>query len=204
MDCPQCGAAVSSDDAFCGKCGYAMREGAPDRIDQSRIRVHEEPETPPAEPSGGASTQKSIRRKTMVGMPSVTPRRQGPPPAPAPPESLEEPEPPAEISAARDRARRRTPQKTMLGIPRPDFAAPPPSEASETREPSGEVPTERFDSPSEARPAEQARQRARARYDSVNEPYPMLQRRKKALRGLALLVFFAAAWFAYRFFTLNA
>ncbi len=202
MDCPQCGAAVSSDDAFCGKCGYAMREGAPERLDQSRIRVHEEPETSREEPSGGTSTPKSIRRKTMVGMPSVTPRRQGPPTKS--PEAPEEPEPPAEIAAARGRAQRRTPQKTMLGIPRPDFAAPPdPLATAETREPSGEVPTERFGAPSETGFAPRVRERARVRYDSVNEPYPMLQRRKKALRGLALLVFLAAAWFAYRFFTLN-
>jgi hypothetical protein len=47
------------------------------------------------------------------------------------------------------------------------------------------------------------RERAGVDYESVNEPYPMLQRRKKALRGLALLVFLAASWFVYRFFTLN-
>ena len=202
MDCPLCGAAVSSDDAFCGKCGYAMRDGAPERIDQSRIRVHEEPVTSPEEPAGSASAPKPIRRKTMVGMPSVTPRRQDPPPPP--PEDPKDPDPPAEISAARDRARRRTPQKTIHGIPRPDFGAPPPAPgASETREPSGEVPTERFGAPSEASLPPLMRERAGVDYESVNEPYPMLQRRKKALRGLALLVFLAASWFVYRFFTLN-
>ncbi|TNF60563.1 MAG: zinc ribbon domain-containing protein [Deltaproteobacteria bacterium] len=36
MDCPQCGAKVPSDDLFCGKCGYAMRDHGPERVDQSR------------------------------------------------------------------------------------------------------------------------------------------------------------------------
>jgi hypothetical protein len=31
----------------------------------------------------------------------------------------------------------------------------------------------------------------------------VIHRRKKALRGLAVLVLLAAAWFAYRFLTLN-
>jgi hypothetical protein len=41
------------------------------------------------------------------------------------------------------------------------------------------------------------------RYDSANEPFPMVQRRKNALRGLALLVVLSAAWLAYRYLTLN-
>ena len=40
-------------------------------------------------------------------------------------------------------------------------------------------------------------------YDSANEPLPMIHRRKKALRGLALLVLLAAAWLGYRLLTLN-
>ena len=53
MDCPQCGAEVPSDDAFCGKCGYARRDEGPQRLDQSRIRVHEtrRPMTGRAEPA---------------------------------------------------------------------------------------------------------------------------------------------------------
>ncbi|MGB3050597.1 MAG: hypothetical protein WBB42_06335 [Polyangiales bacterium] len=47
------------------------------------------------------------------------------------------------------------------------------------------------------------RVRARVRYDSANEPLPVIQRRVKALRGLALLVVVAAAWLGYRYLTLN-
>ena len=65
------------------------------------------------------------------------------------------------------------------------------------------MPTERFGAPSEASLPPLMRERAGVDYESVNEPYPMLQRRKKAVRGLALLVFLAASWFVYRFFTLN-
>jgi hypothetical protein len=41
------------------------------------------------------------------------------------------------------------------------------------------------------------------RYDSANEPFPVLEQRKKALRALALLVVLAGAWFAYRYLSLN-
>ena len=47
------------------------------------------------------------------------------------------------------------------------------------------------------------RARARVRYDSANEPLPVIQRRKKALRGLAVLVLVAAAWLGYRYLTLH-
>lgn len=47
------------------------------------------------------------------------------------------------------------------------------------------------------------RVRARVRYDSANEPLPVIQRRAKALRGLAVLVVLAAAWLGYRYLTLN-
>jgi hypothetical protein len=193
MDCPQCGAEVPSDDAFCGKCGYAMREGGPERVDQSRIRVHEEPASPEPTPPPGSSG-KGMRQKTMLGMPSVTPRRQAPP---APPEP-HAPAPPTEISAARERARKRTPQKTMLGIPRPDLRRPP---GVADAEPSGDTSTEPLGPRDESAPPR--RERARVRYDSMNEPFPMFDRRKKALRGLALLVILAGAWLVYRFFTAN-
>jgi len=207
MDCPQCAAEVSSDDAFCGKCGYAMREGAPERIDQSRIRFHEGPESPATDTSSTGPSQDRTRKKTMVGIPSLTPRRGAPPAASTPDPGP--PAPPAEISDARARAAKRTPQKTMLGIPRPDFAEPPaPPEqldAALASEQTGEVVTERFAPLAETPPDSGApgRERARVRYDSANEPYPMLQRRKKALRGLALLVLLSAGWFVYRFATLN-
>lgn len=45
--------------------------------------------------------------------------------------------------------------------------------------------------------------RARVLYDSANEPFPVTQRRKKALLGLAILVLFASAWLGYRYLTLN-
>jgi hypothetical protein len=47
------------------------------------------------------------------------------------------------------------------------------------------------------------RARARVRYDSANEPLPVVQRRANALRGLAALVVLAAAWLGYRYLTLN-
>ena len=202
MVCPQCGAEVPSDDAFCGKCGYAMREGAPERIDQSRIRVHEEAD-PVGPPKTGSSEQR-IRKATMVGMPALTPN-QAPEPTPAP-----DAPPPTDISSAKQRAGKRTPQKTMLGIPRPDFqppaespppAGPPPPPADAVR-PSSAAPAPSEDEVVEesARPP---RARARVRYDSANESFPMLQRRKRALRGLAVLVVLAGAWFVYRFLTLN-
>ena len=93
----------------------------------------------------------------------------------------------------------------MLGIPRPEFPEPPgrpaldePSDAEQ----SAEVPTERFAPPEEsASPSHRAR--AQVRYDSANEPFPVVQRRKHVLRGLALLVVLSAAWLAYRYLTLN-
>jgi hypothetical protein len=199
MACPQCGSEVPSDDAFCGKCGYAMREGAPERVDQSRIRVHEEPD--PAESSTSSTSQQRIRKGTMVGMPALTPSQSRKPPA-AP-----EAPPPTEISAARERAQKRTPQKTMLGIPRPDFELPPDAQASAGPPPPPGAPPSAVegasgpaDSEGSTRPA---RVRARVRYDSANESFPMLQRRRNALRGLAVLVALSVAWFAYRFFSMN-
>lgn len=202
MDCPQCGAEVPNDDAFCGKCGYAMRDQGPERVDQSRIRLHEEPDPATSEsdpPPRGASPQR-VRKHTVMGMPSAVPPKGG-----ARPESGSKPPPPTEISTARDRARKRTPQKTMMGIPRPEL--PQGYEASSSSDAQSEtsdegVPVERFSPPAEPE-IRSHRTRARVRYDSANEPYPMLKRRKNALRALALLVAVAAAWLAYRYLSLH-
>jgi hypothetical protein len=196
MDCPQCGAEVPNDDVFCGKCGYARRDQAPDRVDQSRIRVHEEPEQQADPPDARPPSQARVRKHTVMGMPSATP----PTGSPTPPQATEPPAPPTEISSARSRAKKRTPQKTMLGIPRPNFPTPPP-------EPGGEATPAEPAEPSDAQSADSAspshRARARVRYDSANEPFPVVQRRKKALRGLALLVLLAGGWLVYRYFSLN-
>lgn len=201
MDCPQCGAEVPSDDLFCGKCGYAMRNGGPDRVDQSRIRVHEEPEPAAETPPGRASSQQRMRKHTVMGMPTATPPTgtRTPAPTPAPPA------PPTEISTARSRAQKRTPQKTMLGIPRPDFPERPSGSARVSEpEPSPSAPS----GPEPVEPAQESsspshRARARVRYDSADEPFPVVQRRKKALRVLALAALLSAAWLAYRFFSLD-
>lgn len=195
MDCPQCGAEVPSDDAFCGKCGYARRDHAPERLDQSRIRMHEERD-PAAQPEPVRSaSQQRVRKHTVLGMPTAL----GAPPVDSPaPESSP---PPTPLSAARTR----TPQKTMLGIPRPDFPEPHPVESSdepsETQQSSG--PSSESGAAPEP-PARSRRTRARVRYDSANEPLTTTARRKKALRGLAVLVVLAAAWLGYRFLTVNA
>jgi hypothetical protein len=177
-----------------------MREGSPERVDQSRIRVHEEPEQPAEAPTRTSSSQQRIRKHTVMGMPAATPPTgtRTPPPAAVP-------TPPTEISAARSRANKRTPQKTMLGIPRPDFPEPPADPVAEASpaavsdapaEPVSEGPSSSASSPSH-------RARARVRYDSANEPFPVVQRRKKALGGLAVLVLLAGAWLVYRYFSLN-
>lgn len=207
MDCPQCGAEVPTDDTFCGKCGYAMRDHGPERVDQSRIRVHEEPQTPAQEPPSRGSSQQRVRKHTVMGMPLPTPPTGRPTPPPVP--DAPAPSPPTEISTARSRARARTPQKTMLGIPRPDFPEPPggpvpeesASEEPSADEPSAPTPMERFAPPQESSPSHRAR--ARVRYDSANEPFPVVQRRKKALGGLAMLIVLSAAWLAYRYLTLH-
>jgi hypothetical protein len=189
-----------------------MRDGGPERVDQSRIRMHEEPDPAAEEPPSRGSSQQRIRKHTVMGMPSATPPAgtRNPAPAATPPTPPTPPAPPTEISAARSRAQKRTPQKTMLGIPRPDFLEAPPSaqpkpseratgvsavEASETE--TSEPASTDASSPSH-------RARARVRYDSANEPFPLLQRRKRALRILALLVVLSGAWLAYRYLSLNA
>jgi len=198
MDCPQCGAGVPSDDLFCGKCGYAMRDGGPERVDQSRIRMHEEPDPAAQSPKNQGSSQKRIRKHTVMGMPAATPPTGTRTPAPSEPPPP--PSPPTEISTARSRAQKRTPQKTMLGLPRPDFPKPPPEPVSDA--PGSSVSaTQASDAPQSESPSRRAR--ARVRYDSANEPFPVLEQRKKALRALALLVVLAGAWFAYRYLSLN-
>ena len=205
MDCPQCGAEVPSDDTFCGKCGYARRDHGPERLDQSRIRMHEEPD-PSARPEPErTSSEKRIRKHTVLGMPTVpgaSPVDKSVEASPTPPPPPSAPPPvPTPLSAARS-GRTRTPQKTMLGIPRPDFAPlEPVDEPSEAEQPSGPV----SEAPAASEPAPKGhRVRARVRYDSANEPLPATARRKKALRGLALLVILSAAWLGYRFLTLDA
>ncbi|MBW1903889.1 MAG: zinc ribbon domain-containing protein [Deltaproteobacteria bacterium] len=200
MDCPQCGAEVPSDDSFCGKCGYARRDHGPERLDQSRIRMHEERE-PAAQPEAPrSSSQQRIRKHTVLGMPSAAgaPPAGSPAPPSAPAPSAPPPPPPAALTSRRS-GRTRTPQKTMLGIPRPDFPEPP-AEAIDTEQSTPAA----VESDAPAEPATPShRTRARVRYDSANEPLPMIHRRNKALRGLALLVLLAAAWLGYRFLTLN-
>jgi hypothetical protein len=87
----------------------------------------------------------------------------------------------------------------MLGIPRPDFPEPP-AEATDTEQSTSAA----AESDAPAEPSTPShRTRARVRYDSADEPLPVTYRRKKALRGLAVLVLLAAAWLGYRFLTLN-
>ena len=77
----------------------------------------------------------------------------------------------------------------MLGIPRPDFPDPPSAAPSaEPTEPEASSPpgAEREAPSKSATPSH--RTRARVRYDSANEALPVIHRRKKALRGLAVLV----------------
>jgi len=208
MDCPQCGAEVPSDDAFCGKCGYARRDHGPDRLDQSRIRVHEEPD-PSSQPEPARSpSQQRVRKHTVLGMPGMPPGAATPPagsPAPesAPASATPPPPPPTSLSSVRS-GRARAPQKTMLGIPRPDFPDPPAAAPSTepTRTEQTPPPARESSAPSEPTTPSH-RTRARVRYDSANESLPVTQRRKKALRGLALLVVLSAAWLGYRFLTVN-
>lgn len=192
MDCPQCEAEVPSDNAFCGKCGYAMRDQGPQRTDQSRIRVHEEPA--PSDDGDRPSRPSSprVRKHTVLGMPAAT-RRSEPPVASEPP-----PPPPASIASARSR---RTPQKTMLGIPRPELPDPRLSEpdpdpvttvGSVLGDPSTPPPLPEQDRPSH-------RSRARVRYQDSFEPPPVTIRRLRAFKGVAVLVVLAAAWLIYRF-----
>lgn len=211
MDCPQCGAEVPSDDAFCGKCGYARRDHAPERLDQSRIRMHEAPDPVRDEQPGQGPSKRRARKHTVLGVAPGTPPvgfPAAPPPSAAPsPEQPKPPPSPAPTSIGRARAsqeRGRTPQKTMLGIQPPELISPPAHEGATG--PAGAGADAAGESAQEAALAgasQSHRARARVRYDSANEPLPVIERRKKALRGLSVLVLLAAAWLAYRYFTLH-
>lgn len=206
MDCPQCGAGVPPDDAFCGKCGYAMRDRVPERLDQSRIRVHEEPDPVPEDTPSRASSHQRLRKHTVLGMPSLTPAGARPSPQDR---SASEPEPPPPTPPP-PQARRtpaRTPQKTKLGLPQlevpvPEEAgspgAPPSTDLYEPLEREGSAPPGISSGPPPSH-----RARARVRYDSSNEPLSVTQRRLKALRVLGVMVLLAAAWLGYRFLTLH-
>jgi len=93
----------------------------------------------------------------------------------------------------------------MLGIPRPDFPvrSVAPAEDSISAELSELGSATDSDSSKADSPGASQRARARVRYDSANEPVPALRRRRKALRGLAVLVLLSAAWLAYRYLSLN-
>ncbi|MEM9730965.1 MAG: hypothetical protein AAF997_20450 [Myxococcota bacterium] len=104
----------------------------------------------------------------------------------APESGASEPPPPASLAAAR--AERRGAQKTMLGIPRPDFPQPP----SEAPPP----PPEDEDGTSDEAGG---RQRAHVRYDSVMEtPLAAIRRRRLFMVG-GVLVALSAGWLIYRF-----
>ena len=187
MDCPRCGAKVPSADAFCGKCGYAMREQAPGRVDQSRIRVHEEPSPETETQPSHASSQQRLKTRTVLGVPQMKPPEGRPSPAPSAPGPL------------RPRLRRQVSQKTMLGIPRDDIPRPVPS-TDESDAPDESA----FDSrPPEEPAADGHRASAQVQHDSINEPVPVVRRRKNMLRGLTVLLLIAAAWLAYRYFTVH-
>ena len=87
----------------------------------------------------------------------------------------------------------------MLGI-QPEFVSS--HDDQPEGEPSPDQDVERASAPV-ASASTSHRARARVRYDSANEPLPVIQRRKNALRGLALLVVLSAAWLAYRYLTLH-
>jgi len=92
----------------------------------------------------------------------------------------------------------------MLGIPRAEL--PDPRGAEPAIEPTDREPSTRpigEDGPPSEPAVQSHRVRARVRYDSANEPLSTTERRRKALRGLAVLVLLSAAWLGYRLLTLN-
>ncbi len=189
MDCPQCAAEVPADNAFCGKCGYAMRDQGPQRTDQSRIRVHEEPGPTDEEDRHSRPSSPRIRKHTVLGMPPATRRPSDRPAASQPP-----PPPPASLASAR--SARRAQQKTMLGIPRPELPDPRVGEPELDPVVPGGAPPEPPPIPDD-RPSH--RLRARVRYDSSFEPPLVTMRRRRAFGGVAVLVALSAAWLIYRF-----
>ena len=184
MDCPQCGAVVPSENAFCGRCGYAMRDHTLERKDQSRIRVHEEP--PPRRERENPQSSPKTRQKTMLGMPAVG---DGAVEVPVVPET-----PPPAPPPSPARATRRAQQKTMLGIPRLELPDAPPGEHPDS--PATPVPIIDDDSGTSAHPP--ARERAHAQYDTLQEPPAVVMRRRRAFRLVGALVVVAAAWLVYR------
>ena len=92
----------------------------------------------------------------------------------------------------------------MIGIPRSELLEPPrggrPDHPPEI-EPSTPAADE-SGAPSEAA-VRSHRVRARVRYDSSNEPLSVTQRRRKALRSVAVLVLLAACWLGYRLLMVN-
>jgi len=92
----------------------------------------------------------------------------------------------------------------MIGIPRDELPEPPGTASAEGPTDTEQSTPAAGQSGAPSDPAPQShRARARVRYDSANEPLPVIERRKKALRGLAVLVILAAAWLGYRFMTVN-
>jgi hypothetical protein len=92
----------------------------------------------------------------------------------------------------------------MLGIQPAELISPPADESPTGPAGAGsdvDRGSEREAAPTGA--SQSHRARARVRYDSANEPLPVIERRKKALRGLSVLVLLAAAWLTYRYLTLH-
>ena len=110
--CPQCNADVPSDNAFCGKCGYAMRDQGPHHLDRSRIRVHE---GPPSEPPPVAKQRP--RQKTVLGIPPAAAAGEAPKQGAAEEEEAPPVSPRAAAPVSPKAKGPRVPQKTMLGLP---------------------------------------------------------------------------------------
>ena len=93
----------------------------------------------------------------------------------------------------------------MLGIPRPEMPARSVAPVEDATRAGGPERSSGTDSDSTSPDSSGAshRPRVKVRYDSADEPIPAVQRRKKALRGLAVLVLLSAAWLAYRYLSLN-
>lgn len=193
MDCPQCEAEVPSDNAFCGKCGYAMRDHGPQRTDQSRIRVHEEPTPTHERERDSRPSSPRIRKHTVLGMPPVSLSPSEPP--------ASEPSPPPPTSIASARSAKRTKQKTKLGMPRLEPPEPSYSEPELELEPESAIPRGAGTGPPPipGQDSQSHRARARVRYDSSLEPPPVTMRRRRTFGGVAVLVALAAAWLIYRF-----
>ena len=150
--------------------------------------MHEEP-TPTNDDRRGRDSSPRIRQRTMLGMPPGEEFTQpiDVPEDPARPQTEPPPPPPASLASAR---RRKGPQKTMLGIPRPELPDPHGLTAEAAPEPSPEA---------EVEPEPPARQRAHVRYDSILEPPPVTTRRRRVFLIVGVLVALSAGWLIYRF-----